>query len=103
YMARALESFHHMHLIGGEEATAPQPCRMEERDGVEHKRLALPTSYGISQICSLNCPLGIVLAVIGRDHGILAVSAASVASLIEKDYIPIRLDNASGWPLAWDS
>src|SRR5207244_10379608 len=103
YIALTRESLHDMHLIGVEETTASQPCRIDERDGVEQKRLALPTAHGVPQIRSLDRLLGIVLAAIGRYHAIFAVSASSIASLVEKDHVLIRLHDAPGWALPWDS
>jgi hypothetical protein len=39
-----------------------------------------------------------VLAVIGRNDAIFTVTAAGIASHIEKDHIFIRLDDAPGGP-----
>src|SRR5262249_58606491 len=44
-----------------------------------------------------------MVAFIGRDHAILAVSAPGIASLIEEDHILIGLNDASRWALPWDS
>ncbi len=53
--------------------------------------------YVISNSASL-----VVRAAIGRDHAILAVSAAGIASLIDEGDILVRLVDASGWTLARD-
>src|SRR5437667_415792 len=102
-IALTRESLYDMHLIGVEETAPPQPCRIDESDGVEHERVALPPSHGISQIRNIERGLCVVRAAIGRDHAILAVSAAGIASKIEKGNIPIRLVDASGRALPRDS
>src|SRR5881628_139743 len=92
-----------MHLIGVEETAAPQPCRIDESDGVEHERVAVPASHGIPQIRDIERRLWGVRAAIGRDHAILAVSAPSIASKIEKGNIRIRLVDSCWWALPRDS
>src|SRR5215472_91087 len=100
HVALTREFLHDMHLLGVEETAAPKPGRIDERDGIEHQCVAFPTADGVSQIRRLDRFLGIMLAVIGRDDAILAVSAACIASLIEKDHVIIRLYDPPRWALA---
>src|SRR5690606_40781379 len=47
--------------------------------------------------------LGVVLAAVGRDDAVLAVSAAGVAAEINEGDVVRRLVNAARRPLAWDA
>src|SRR5439155_17278453 len=43
-LALTRELLHDMHLVGVEEAAAPDPGGVDERNGVEHESVALPAS-----------------------------------------------------------
>src|SRR5688500_4828950 len=54
FIARARELLHDAHVAGVEETAAPQPCRIDERNGVDHQRVALPLAHGVAQIGRLS-------------------------------------------------
>src|SRR5688572_33035296 len=39
-----------VHLVGMEVPAAPDPCRVDEADGIEHERIALPASYRVAEV-----------------------------------------------------
>jgi hypothetical protein len=46
-IARAREPLHDAHVAGMEETATTQPCRIDERDGLDHQRVAFPLAHGI--------------------------------------------------------
>src|SRR5580700_2811427 len=86
-----------------EETATPQPCAINERNGVEHQRVALPAPHRVPHILGLDSLLWVMLAVVGRNHAIFTVSASCIASRIEQDNIFVRLEDASRWALPRDS
>ena len=53
FIALTREFLHDVHVGGMEEASSPQPRRIDKRGGVEHQRVALPASDGIPHVLSL--------------------------------------------------
>src|SRR5262245_51568072 len=102
-IALAREFLDDVHPIGVEEPAAPQPSRIDERDGVEHQRVALPASDGAPQVRDIELRFLGVGAAIGWDYPVLAVSAPRIASKVEKVHIFLRLVDASRWALPRDS
>src|SRR5207237_8593091 len=103
-IALTREFLHHVHLIGMEEAAAREPCRINERDGVEHQRVGFPAPNGISVILGLDRLLRIVLAAVGRDDAIFPLSAAAIGRLgVAKDNVVSRLNDSCGRTLPRNS
>src|SRR5262249_41769583 len=92
-----------MHPIGVEEAAASEPCRVDERDGVEHERVAVPASHSIAQICDVELRVFSMRAAVGGDDAVLAVSATRIASRIDEGHVFICLVDTSRCSLAWHS
>src|ERR1700733_1927087 len=64
YITLTPEFLDDMHQLGVEQAAAPQPRRIDERNGVDYQRIAFPTSHRIPHIRRLNRLFRVVLAVV---------------------------------------
>ena len=61
FIALARELLDDAHVAGMEETATSQPCRIDERNGVDHQRVALPLSHGVAKIGRLSRLVRIVL------------------------------------------
>src|SRR5688572_20514777 len=48
FIALARELLHDAHVAGVEEAATSQPCRINERNRIDHQRVALPLADGVA-------------------------------------------------------
>src|SRR5262249_58025192 len=85
----------HILRMEGKHPAPPQPCRIDEGDGVENERVAFPVSHRIPHVRDIELRLFVALAAIGRDDAIFAVTAAGVAAKIEEGDVVLRLVDAS--------
>src|SRR5678815_1060268 len=83
-----------------EEAAAPQPCRIDKRDGIQYQRVAFPSTHGVSEIGRLDRSLRIVLAVVGRNDAEFPVPPAGVTAGVDERDVAIGLIDASRRALA---
>src|SRR5215475_2418422 len=86
-----------------EQAAATDPCLVAERDRVEDERVAFPTSHRISEERDVVLRVLAVRPVVGRNDAILAVTAAGIASGVNKDDVLVRLQNPSRLTLTRDT
>src|SRR5580698_1029071 len=90
-----------VHRIGMEETAAREPRAVDERNGVEHQRIAFPVAHGVSIIRGLDGLLLVVLAAIRRDDTEFIISSAAIGVLaVEENDVVTRLDDAPGRALA---
>src|SRR6185295_1249416 len=74
-----------MHLVGMKVTATPDPCRVDEADGVEHERIALPVSHRVAEVLVRVPGVRAVLAVVSRDHPKFRESSTGIAELsVEK-------------------
>src|SRR5262245_54641706 len=83
-IARTRELLDDPHVAGVEQATTSKPCRIDERNRVDHQRVALPLSYAIPKIRCRSRRVRVVLTAVRWDHAIFPVSAAVVAKRIKQ-------------------
>src|SRR5262245_27455347 len=78
---------------------APDPRRVDEPDGVEHERVALPASHRVPHVVLFEVRVLSALAVVGRDDAVLTVATAGIASHIEEGDVVLGLPDSLRRPL----
>src|SRR6185503_4975846 len=84
-----------MHVAGVKVPAAPDPCRVDEADGVEHERVALPVPHCVAEVLGRVSCVWAVLTSISRDHTKFRVSATRIGKLpVEESNVVLRLEDA---------
>src|SRR5262245_21346798 len=98
-ISRTRELLDDRHAAGVEETATSKPCRIDERNRVDHQRVDLPLSDAVPKIGCLSGLVLIVLSAIRWDHAIFPVSAAVIAKRIKHGYVVYRVEDAAGLAL----
>src|SRR5688572_12243648 len=98
------ELLHDVHLLGVEVPAAPDPGRVDEADGVEHERIAVPLSHRVAEVLRRELRVLAVLAAVGGNNAELRHSSARIRKLsVEERDVVARLENAPRRPLAGET
>src|SRR5215216_1481761 len=94
-VALTRELLDEVHLVGMEVPAASDPCGVDEADGIEHERIAVPVPHRVAVVLVRIPRIGAVLAVVDRDHTKLGEAATRIGKLpVEEGNVVLRLVDA---------